>query len=322
MEYRRLGRSNLRVSRLWLGGMSLGDPSLRPWVADRAVSQAIIAKAVELGINAIDTADAYCAGISEELVGQAVADMGNRDELVIATKFGLPIESKAPNRSGYSRKYIVRRVEDSLRRLKTDHIDILQTHIWNAETDIEEVAIAFDWLIQQGKVLYAGITDIPAWQVAKWIYFAHYRGLAPLTSVQHHYNAIWREDERALVPLCRAEGVGVVAYSPLARGFLAGASRSTTRANTDELIGRFYDREADRQLQAEVARLAAAAGLAPAELALLWTLGQPHVTSAIVGPTSVEQLVQLVGALDKAVDDQTLQSISALYAVRPDMGHG
>jgi aryl-alcohol dehydrogenase (NADP+) len=322
MEYTRLGRSNLLVSRLWLGGMSLGSPQLRPWVADRDQSRQILVKAVELGINAIDTADAYCAGESEALIGEVVGEMGLRDELVIATKFGLPVESKAPNRSGYSRKYIVRRVEDSLRRLRTDHIDILQTHIWNAATDVEEVATAFDGLIRQGKVLYAGITDIPAWQVAKWIYYARYQGLAPLTSVQHHYNAVWREDERALIPLCQAEGVGLVAYSPLARGFLAGAGRATTRERTDELTGRFYGREADARLRAEMERLAAAAGQSCAELALLWTLRQPHVTSAVVGPTSVDQLIQLVGALDKDVDPKTLQAISELYAVRPEAGHG
>lgn len=322
MDYRRLGRSNLLVSRLWLGGMSLGSPKQRPWVADRDSSEQIIAKAIELGVNTIDTADAYGAGESEELIGRVINGMNIRDDVVIATKFGLPVESKWPNRSGYSRKYIIRRCEDSLRRMRTDQIDILQTHIWNAESDVEEVASAFDWLIKQGKVLYAGTTDMPAWQLAKWIYYGRFSGLAPLASVQYHYNAVWREAEKSLIPLCQAEGVGLVAYSPMARGFLAGRNRLTTREQTDELIKRFYNRDADRTLQAEISRLADAAGLAPAELALLWVLQQPHVTSAVVGPTSVDQLVQLVAAIDKDVDGTVLQKIADLYVARAELGHG
>jgi aryl-alcohol dehydrogenase-like predicted oxidoreductase len=322
MEYRRLGRSNLLVSSLWLGGMSLGSPKQRPWVADRETSTRIIAKAIELGINTIDTADAYAAGESEEVIGKTLSDMGIRENIVIATKFGLPFESKLPNRSGYSRKYIIRRCEDALRRLKTDYIDILQTHIWNPQTEVEEVASAFDWLIQQGKVLYAGATEMPVWLLAKWIYHGRFHGLAPLISVQHHYNALWREDERALIPLCWTEGVGLVAYSPIGRGFLAGASRQTTRERTDELIKRFYHRESDRHLQAEIGRLAASAAVHPAELALLWTIRQPHVTSVVIGPTSVDHLVQLVAAVDKDVDAVTLKSISDLYAVRAEMSHG
>lgn len=321
MEYRRLGRSNLLVSRLWLGGMSLGSPTKRPWVADRGSSERIIAKAIELGINTIDTADVYSTGESEELIGQVISGMRARDDVVIATKFGLAVESKGPNCSGYSRKYIVRRCDDALRRLQTDHIDILQTHIWNGDSDVEEIATAFDWLIKQGKVLYAGTTDMPVWQLAKWIYHNQFRGLAPLVSVQHHYNAAWREDERALIPLCQSEGVGLVAYSPVARGFLAGGNRNTARERTDDVTKRLYNREADRKLQAEIERLAAATGLAPAELALLWTLRRPHVTSAVIGPTSVDQLVQLVAAADKAVDAATLQAISNLYRVRPEIGH-
>jgi aryl-alcohol dehydrogenase (NADP+) len=302
--------------------MSLGSPKQRPWVADRETSERILTRAIELGINTIDTADAYGAGESEELIGRVIRELRIRNDVVIATKFGLPVEGRGPNQSGYSRKYIIRRCEDSLRRMQIDHIEILQTHIWNAESDVEEAAAAFDWLITQGKVLYAGTTDMPVWQLAKWIYYGRYQGLASLASVQHHYNPIWREDERSLIPLCKAEGVGLVAYSPLARGFLAGASRLTKREQTDELSNRFYNRDADRHMQAELARLAEASGITPAELALIWTLRQPHVTSAVVGPTSVDQLVQLVAAIDKDVDGATLQSISDLYVARTEMGHG
>lgn len=322
VEYRRLGNSNLLVSRLWLGGMSLGSPSPRPWVADREASERLIKKAIEVGINTIDTADAYSAGESEEIIGAVIKGMGARNEVVIATKFGLAVESKKPNQSGYSRKYIIQRCEDSLRRLQTDRIDILQTHIWRKDTGIEEVALAFDWLVRQGKVLYVGTTDLPSWQAAKWIYTSRFEGLAPVVSVQHHYNAVWREDERSLIPLCQAEGVGLVAYSPIGRGFLAGANRKTTRERTDELIGRYYSRDADIRIQAAISSLAAKTNLKPAQLALLWVLGQPHVTSAVVGPTNVDQLSQLIDCLERAPDSKTLGEITELYAVRAEIGHG
>lgn len=322
MDYRRLGNSNLLVSRLWLGGMSLGSPNARPWVADREVSEKLIKKALELGINVIDTADAYGAGESEELIGRVLEEMGVRNEVVVATKFGLAVDSKKPNQSGYSRKYIVQRCEDALRRLRTDRIDILQTHIWRSESNVEEVAAAFDWLVQQGKVLYVGITDMPSWQAAKWIYTSRFQGLAPIVSVQHHYNAVWREDERSLIPLCRSENVGLIAYSPIARGFLAGMSRQTTRESTDDLIRRFYGRDADVRVQNEVEQLAVNTDLSPAQLALLWVLGQSHVTSAVVGPTNVDQLSQLVACVQEHLDAKTMQKISELYGIRPEVGHG
>ena len=322
MDYRRLGASNLLVSRLWLGGMSLGSPRVRPWVATPECSRQIVAKAFDLGINVIDTADAYGPGESEELLGRVIQDMGVRDDLVLATKFGLAVESKRPNRSGYSRKYIVQRCEDSLRRLRTERIDILQTHIWEEDSSIEEVSEAFDWLVRQGKVLYVGITDMPCWQAAKWIYTSRSRGLAPLSSVQHHYNAIWREDERSLIPLCQAEGVGLVAYSPIARGFLAGSDRRTQREASDDLLGRFYGRDADLHAQAEIARLAGEAGLSSAQLALLWVLGQPHVTSAVVGPTTPGQLEALTTILDRQIAPELMLFISGLYSTRPQSGHG
>jgi 1-deoxyxylulose-5-phosphate synthase len=321
MEYRKLGCSNLLVSRLWLGGMSLGSPSQRRWVADPEVSTQLIEKAIELGINTIDTADAYGAGESEEIIGNVISEMRIRNEVVIATKFGLAVESKKPNQSGYSRKYIVQKCDSALRRLKTDRIDILQTHIWRQDSSVEEVAAAFDWLVQQGKVLYLGITDMPSWQAAKWIYTSRFRNWAPLISVQHHYNAVWREDERSLIPLCQAEGVGVVAYSPIGRGFLAGAGRGTVRADTDDMTGRYYHRGADADVQAAISRLSDGTDLSPAQLALLWVLGQSHVTSAVVGPTNVDQLSQLVECLEKTPDPKALREISDRYAVRSEVGH-
>lgn len=322
MEFRRLGQSNLLVSRLWLGGMSLGAPSQRPWVADRDTSAQLVKEAIDLGINTIDTADAYGAGESEELIGSVIGEMGIRNEVVIATKFGLAVKSKKPNQSGYSRKYIIQKCDDALRRLKTDRIDILQTHIWREDTSVDEVASAFDWLVRQGKVLYLGTTDMPSWQLAKWVYTSRFKEWAPVISVQHHYNAVWREDERSLIPLCQAEGVGLVAYSALGRGFLAGASRGTVRAGTDEFIGQYYGRKADEKVQTAISRLSAEMDLSPAQLALLWVLGQSHVTAAVVGPTKIAQLQQLVDCLPRIPDSKMLGKISELYAVRSEVGHG
>lgn len=325
MEHRRLGRTNLVVSRLWLGGMSLGSPAQRPWVADAPTSSRMIAHALEAGINTIDTADAYAMGESEDVIGRTLGEMGVRDEIVIATKFGLPLGSKDPNRTGYSRRNIIQRCEAALKRLRTDRIDILQTHIWRSETAIEEVSEAFDHLVRQGKVLYVGITDMPAWQAAKWIYHSRHRGLAPVASVQHHYNAVWRGDERDLIPLCRSEGVGIVAYSPLARGFLAGAGRDTPRARSDDLIPRFYGRAEDGAVQARMASLSATLGVSAAQLALKWVLARPHVCAAVIGPTSVEQLSELIACADgrsDALPAEIVRQIDEVYAPRLEAGHG
>lgn len=322
MQYRRLGKSNLLVSRLWLGGMSLGSPSQRPWVADAATSTRMIAEAIEAGINTIDTADAYGKGESEELIGSCLHDMGVRDDIVVATKFGLPIDGNKPNRSGYSRKNIIQRCEAALKRLKTDRIDILQTHIWQPDSSIEEVIGAFHHLVRQGKVLYVGTTDMPPWQAAKWIFTKSFDDLPPLISVQHHYNPVWREDERFLVPLCEAEGVGMVAYSPLGRGFLAGAARGTTREKTDDFIGKFYGRTADLAIQGKIEKLAEKAGVTPAQLSLLWVLRQRYITSAVVGPTNSKQLSELVQCTETRIADDVFDEISATYSPRMEVGHG
>lgn len=324
MQYRRLGNSNLVVSRLWLGGMSLGSPKPRPWVADANTSRQIISAALNAGINVIDTADAYAAGESENVIGTYLDEMGVRDEIIIATKFGLPLGSRDPNRNGYSRRNIVQRCEAALRRLKTDRIDILQTHIWRPETDIEEAAEAFELLIQQGKVLYAGVTDMPAWQAAKWIYTCRYKGLSPLVSMQHHYNPLWREDERELVPLCQAEGVGLLAYSPIGRGFLAGTARETQRAATDDMIGRFYGRAADLAMRDMLIAASRDAGLTPAQLALRWVLDRPHVTGAVVGPTNAAQLADLVVCTEPGteIEPEIAARIDAAYLPRSEVGHG
>ncbi|GAB4177132.1 MAG: aldo/keto reductase [Thalassobaculales bacterium] len=322
MEYRTLGASNLKVSRLWLGGMSFGDPAMRAWVQDAATSRRIIARAIDHGINTIDTCNAYCKGVSEEIIGGFVKESGGRDRLVLATKLGLPAGPDAgPNGSGYSRKHIVAACEASLRRLGTDYIDLYQTHIWQPATEIGEMVEAFDRLVQAGKVLYVGATDMPAWQLAKSVYTARHAGRASFISMQHHYNAIWREDERELMPFCRAEGLGLVPYSPLGRGFLC-ATAPTRRRETDEMIARWYGRPEDAAVAAAVAAHAAKLGCPPAAVALSWVLTTPGVTATVVGASSVEQLDQTVAYAARPLERAEMAAIDAAYAYRPSKGHG
>lgn len=321
MQYRNLGSTNLKVSRLWLGGMSFGDPTMRAWVQDAATSRRIIARAIDLGINTIDTCNAYCKGVSEEIIGETVRELGVRERLVIATKLGLPAgPDVGPNGSGYSRKHIVAACDASLRRLKTDYIDLFQTHIWKPETEIEEMVEAFDSLHRAGKVLYVGATDMPAWQMAKSVYGARHTGRTSFVSMQNHYNALWREDERELIPFCRAEGIGLVPYSPLGRGFLCGGS--TIRRKKDEMIARFYPRVEDAAVAAAVEAHARQYGTAPAAVALGWVLTTPGVTATVIGASSVEQLEEVVGYAEKPLDRAAMATIDAAYAFRPSKGHG
>lgn len=322
MEYRTLGASNLKVSRLWLGGMSFGNPAQRAWVQDEATSRAIIDRALEQGINVIDSCDAYCKGVSEEIIGKRIEELGLRDRLVLATKLGLPFSPDVgPNGSGYSRKHIMRACEASLRRLRTDRIDLYQTHIWRPDTHIEEMVEAFDRLRRDGKILYVGATDMPAWQLAKSVYHARHARLAGFISLQHHYNAIWREDERELMPFCRAEGLGLVPYSPLGRGFLCGAA-PTLRRRSDEMIPRWYGRPEDAAVAVAILDHAKKQACLPAKVALSWALSTPGVTATVIGASSVTQLDELVGFAADPLDRATMGAIDAAYAYRPAKGHG
>jgi 1-deoxyxylulose-5-phosphate synthase len=234
MQYVNLGRANLKVSRLGFGAMGIGDNSWRSWVLDEDAARPILKRALDHGVNFIDTCDYYSSGRSEEVVGRLLRSLAKRDQIVLATKVGNPM-GKGPNARGFSRKHLHEAVDQSLRRLQTDYIDLYQTHIWDPSTHLEEMVDAFDSLVRAGKVLYLGITDMPAWQLAKAYYCAAHTGRARFISVQNHYNPIWREDERELLPFCRAEGLGVISYSPMARGFLAGPARRDGSAPTERL---------------------------------------------------------------------------------------
>ena len=325
MEYRNLGSSNLKISRLGLGAMGIGDPSWREWVLDERASGPIVKRSLELGINFIDTCDFYSRGRSEEIVGRLIKEFVPRDEIVLATKAGNPM-GKGPNARGYSRKHLFEAVEQSLRRLGTDYIDLFQTHIWDVTTNLEEMVDAFDDLVRSGKVLYLGITDMPAWQFAKAYYDQRHRGLARFVSVQNHYNPIWREDERELIPLCRTEGVGLIPYSPMARGFLCGRQRRSTaemtaRTRTDDYGQKLYGRSSDEKVADAVERVANARGVLQAQVALAWTLSRPGITAPIFGATKIEHVDAAVAALELQLEPAELQAIDAAYEPRPASGH-
>lgn len=326
MQFVNLGSSNLKVSRIGLGAMGIGDPSWRAWVLDEAASRPIVKRCLDLGINLIDTCDFYSLGRSEEVIGELIRAFVPRQEIVLATKGGNPM-GKGPNARGYSRKHLFEAVEQSLKRLRTDYIDLYQTHIWDPTTNVEEMVEAFDALVRSGKVLYVGTTDMPAWQFAKAYYHQVHNGLARFVSVQNHYNPIWREDERELMPLCRSEGVGLIPYSPMARGYLCGAARRsgetmTPRARSDDYAQKLYGRASDEAVADAVQTVAKARGLTPGQVSLAWTLSRPGVAAPIFGPTRIEHVDAAVAALDIRLEAGEVQAIEAAYEPRPAAGHG
>lgn len=320
MNYVRLGQAGLKVSRIGLGAMGFGDRSWRSWVLDLDQSRAVFRRAIEAGINFFDTCDYYSNGVSEEILGTLVAEFGNRSEMVIATKVGNPMGRDA-NARGYSRKHIIDAAEHSLRRLGTDHIDIYQTHIWDPATNLEEMMEAFDQLMRTGKVLYVGITDMPFWQFATAYFYAERNGLAQFASVQNHYNLLWRDDERDLLPFCRAQGIGLIPYSPMARGFLCGRARrndptKTERAKTDDYTYKLYGRAADEVIVDRVAQIAASGGTSPAQIALAWVLHQPGVASPLIGATQPAHIEEAIAALEIKLTEDELRLLDDQYVPR------
>jgi aryl-alcohol dehydrogenase (NADP+) len=328
MEHVNLGRSGLKVSRLILGAMSFGSKSWRDWALEEEESFAVLARAVDHGITTFDTCDFYSAGESERILGKFVKENLRRDEAVIATKFGNPMRAD-PNGRGYSRKYVKTAVEDSLRRLQTDHIDLYQTHIWDKAANIEEMMVALDDLVREGKVLYIGATDMPAWQFAKALHAADQRTATRFVSMQNHYNLIFREDERELVPLCRDQGIGWIPYSPMGRGFLCGTRRregwgDTARAKSDDFAQKLYFREADFDVAGRVQTVADARGLAPAQVALMWVRGRGDLTAPVIGATTPEHIDAAVAVLDERLTSEECEFLEEAYEPRPlpQLDHG
>ena len=325
MEYSRLGRSGLRVSRLCLGCMSYGDPSWQPWILDEEAAQAHFRRAVELGINFFDTADIYSYGVSEEITGRALKRFGNANEIVLASKVFFPMTDR-PNRGGLSRKHIVQSCEASLRRLGVEAIDLYQIHRFDPDTPIEETLEALDLLVRQGKVRYLGASSMYAWQLMKMLGAAESGGLSRFVSMQNHYNLLYREEEREMLPLCREEGLGVIPWSPLARGLLArgellGDFPATSRAESDHLLHARYTHRADAEVIVALRRVAATRGESPAVVALAWLLSREGITAPIIGTTKVAHMDTAVRALDVELTPDDIAVLEAPYVPHHVIGH-
>jgi aryl-alcohol dehydrogenase (NADP+) len=325
MEYARLGSTGLRVSRLCVGAMTYGDSAWRPWILSEEAGRPFIKRALEQGINFFDTADMYSLGKSEEVLGRALKDFTTRDRVVVATKVYYPMTDD-PNDRGLSRRHLMSSIDGSLRRLGTDYVDLYQIHRWDAETPIEETLRALDDIVRSGKVRYIGASSMMSWQFAKALYVADRHGWTRFVSMQNHYNLVYREEEREMMPLCRQEGIGVLPWSPLARGFLAGNRKrgseraATTREKSDAFAQELYYTDADYDVVDRVVEVATAKGIAPAQVALAWLLRQPGVTAPIVGASKMEQLDQAVAALDVKLTDEEARRLEAPYVPHAILG--
>ena len=326
MDYVKLGSCGVKVSRLCLGTMTYGSKRWRQWVLEEEESRPFIRRALELGINFFDTADVYSLGVSEEIVGRALKDFGPpRDQVVIATKV-FNAMGDDPNQRGLSRKHIHHAIDDSLRRLGTDYIDLYQIHRFDYETPIEETMEALNDVVRAGKALYIGASSMYAWQFAKMLHTSEQRGLARFVSMQNHYNLIYREEEREMIPLCRKEGIGMIPWSPMARGFLAGnRSREnfgeTIRAKTDEYAQQLYYLDADFKVVDRITEVAKKRGVKNAQIALAWILHQRGITSPIIGASKMQHLEDAVAALEIRLDEAELEALQEPYVPHRVQGH-
>jgi 1-deoxyxylulose-5-phosphate synthase len=326
MDQVRLGSTGLHVSRVCLGMMSYGNDSDRPWVLDEAATEPIVRRAVEGGITFFDTADVYSAGASEVATGRIVPKYLSRDEAVIATKVNGRM-TPGPNGRGLSRKHVLAAIDASLQRLGMDHVDLYQIHRWDPHTPIEETMEALHDIVRAGKARYIGASSMYAWQFAKAQQVAERSGWTRFVSMQNHYNLVYREEEREMIPLCLDQGVGVIPWSPLARGFLTGTrtrsgERRTTRAETDKFTDSLYGRDEDFDVADRVAEVAAERGVPPAQLALAWLLHRPGVTAPIVGATKLEHLEDALAAAELDMSAEDMLRLEEPYVPHPVLGHG
>ena len=325
MRYTSLGSTGMTVSRLCLGCMSYGTSAWRPWVLDEDAARPFFRRAIEAGINFFDTADMYALGVSEEVTGRALREFGRLEELVVATKVFFPLSDR-PNMGGLSRKHIVQGCEASLRRLGVETIDLYQIHRFDATVPIEETLAALDHLVHSGKVRYIGASSGYAWQFAQALSSSERHGWAKFVTMQNHYNLLYREEEREMIPLCANEGIGLMPWSPLARGILAGARRSvsdrdsSTRAATDTYGHGLYDEQVNWEIVDAVRHIAEQRGVPMAQVALAWLLSKPQVAAPIVGATKLSQLEEAVGAVSLSLSDEEIAMLEAPYRPQPVRG--
>ena len=325
MDYVRLGHTGLKVSRLCLGAMTYGTPEWRPWVLDEAASRPFIARALEQGINFFDTADMYSRGVSEQVLGRALKALTTRDQIVLATKAFYPVTG-GPNNRGLSRKHLFDAIDGSLSRLGVDYVDLYQIHRFARETPIEETLAALHDIVKAGKARYLGASSMYAWQFMKMLAVSDAHGWTRFVSMQNHYNLVYREEEREMLPLCREEGIGVIPWSPLARGFLAGNRRGaergdTVRARTDDFAHKLYYAESDFTIADRTVELAGRRSLKPTQIALAWLLAQPGVTAPIIGASRLPHLDEALAAIDVRLDAEELRFLEEPYQPHTVLGH-
>jgi len=325
MNYKNLGSTGLKVSQLCLGCMTYGVPDRgdHPWTLAETQSRPLIRQAVDLGINFFDTANAYSDGTSEEIVGQALKDFTRRDEVVIATKVYFAM-TKGPNGGGLSRKAIFTAIDDSLRRLGTDYVDLYQIHRWDYCTPIEETLEALHDVVKSGRVRYLGASSMYAWQFSKALQLARHHGWTPFASMQNHYNLLYREEEREMMPLCIDEGIGVIPWSPLARGRLTREwDTQTARTQSDEYGNKLYldTVDADRRVVEQVAKIATARGVPKAQVALAWVAQKPFITAPIIGASKPQHLTDAAAALTLKLDPGEITQLEAAYVPHEVAGH-
>jgi aryl-alcohol dehydrogenase-like predicted oxidoreductase len=325
MEYVNLGRTGLKVSRICLGAMTYGTSTWRPWVLDEADSRPFIARALEHGITFFDTADMYSRGASEEVLGRALKDLTPRDRVVIATKAFYPVTDGENNKS-LSRKHLLHAIDDSLRRLGVDYVDLYQIHRFDYDTPIEETLQTLEDIVRAGKARYIGASSMFAWQFMKMLSTSGAHGWTRFVAMQNHYNLVYREEEREMLPLCREEGIGVIPWSPLARGFLAGNRRGerkgdTVRAQTDDFAHDMYYTDADFTIADRVADVARRRGVKPTQVALAWLLSKREVSAPIVGASKLVHLDDAVGALAVKLDADEIRILEEPYQPHGILGH-
>ena len=325
MEYVNLGKTGLKVSRICLGTMTYGTSKWRDWVLDASDSLPFYRRAIEFGINFFDTADMYSVGASEEVTGRALKEFARRDEVVVATKVYNPMGTD-PNARGLSRKHIMAGIDASLRRLGMDYVDLYQIHRWDDSTPIEETMEALHDVVKAGKARYIGASSMYAWQFAKAQYVARLGNLTRFVAMQNHYNLVYREEEREMIPLCVDEGVGVIPWSPLARGFLAGnrtkeKGGETTRSKSDDFAHRMYYHPEDFTVVERVEAIAREIGRTNAQVALSLMLSKAYVTCPIIGASKMGHLEQAVEAIELKLTHDQVRSLEEPYRPHPVLGH-
>jgi aryl-alcohol dehydrogenase (NADP+) len=322
MEYVRFGSTGMKVSKLCLGCMTYGSTDWRKWVLNEDESRPFIQKALDMGINFFDTADMYSYGASEEILGKTLLKYASRDDVVIATKVFNPMSDK-PNDKGLSRKHILASIDASLKRLGTDYVDLYVIHRFDPDTSIEETIEALDTVVRSGKARYIGASSMQAWQFMRMLGLQERHGLAKFVSMQNHYNLIYREEEREMLPLCRDMGIAVTPWSPLARGLLAGSRKvQTLRATTDQPAHLWYDHHAEEDsIVTAVEHVAANRGVPPAQVALAWITSRHGITAPIIGATKPHHLNDAIAGLTLALTDDEISALEVAYRPRPVAGH-